>query len=174
MAGISSTRRNRHETEKWIELGYLVHGNELDTLDKYSNTASTIGRTSSLRGLNTHGSNFLDLIRGPNSLGGLFEKKSYKAVPSPSIPSPNGGLYYRGGYCLQRHTSQSIDGVQIELPAHLRRGSLEVRSQLVNDMAEIVDHFVNQHYPMVKQKMSNFVKPYPLRLNREYTNELYV
>ncbi|ORX91229.1 hypothetical protein K493DRAFT_409435 [Basidiobolus meristosporus CBS 931.73] len=161
--------------EKWIELGYLVHASDLDRLNEHS-ASGTVSQSSSLRGLSGRRNHFLDLIRGPNSLGGLFERKAYKTVPSPSIPSPNGGQYYRGGYCLQRHTSLSIDGVQIELPAHLRRGSMEIRNKLVNDMADIINHFVSRHYPMTGQEVENFAlrSHYPLPLSREYPNELYV
>lgn len=64
-----------------------------------------------------------ELLRGPESLGGLLQARGYWAVPSPRHPRPDPG-YFDGGYSVYRHGPQrgrGVDAVQIEVPYNLLR-----------------------------------------------------
>ena len=58
------------------------------------------------------------LLRGPTSLGALFVKNGFAAVPSPADPAPAAGdEYFTGGYTTDRHGSSgggTVDAVQVE------------------------------------------------------------
>ena len=49
---------------------------------------------------------FVELVRGPTSLGGLLAARSYDAIPSPSIPAPGQGRYFFSGWNCWAHGSK--------------------------------------------------------------------
>lgn len=55
-----------------------------------------------------------------------MEKKDFRVVPSPSIPSPGDKPFYSGGYITQRYGSKDfvdkyrLNAIQIELPRPMR------------------------------------------------------
>jgi len=105
-----------HEIQR-LELGYLLSSSSLSLSDNALNGGS-YGTSSSIRTLiPTSGTTFSQLLRGPNSLGSMFESDSFPAVPSTTQPNPGSALYFSGGYNTARHGSSSggqISGVQIE------------------------------------------------------------
>ena len=107
---------HRHKTQQ-LELGYLLVGSQLalsdDSLNAQKNlTSSSVGSLAMQQRLS-----LAEIIRGPNSIGALFEQRGIPAVPSPTRPNPGGALYFSGGYNLERHSSAGpgvLGGVQIE------------------------------------------------------------
>lgn len=104
--------------EGWIELGYLLSSNELNSTSSLTDPL----KVSSINSLaSTSDYPFENLIRGRVSLGGIMDSKyNLKVVPSPKYLSPNGGNYYSGGFITREYSlSQKkarINAIQIESP----------------------------------------------------------
>jgi hypothetical protein len=100
-----------------LEWGYLLSGTDLARTDAELN-AGAFAAQSSVRSLAAISAMpFADLLRGPASLGGLFEAEGYPSVPSPTRPSPGIDPYFNGGYSTARHGSLAggpVNGVQLE------------------------------------------------------------
>ena len=107
---------HRHKTQQ-LELGYLLVGSQLALSDDSLN-ARKILTASSVESLAVQQHMPLaEIIRGPKSIGALFEQRGIPAVPSPARPNPGRALYFSGGYNLERHSSAGtgvLGGVQIE------------------------------------------------------------
>jgi hypothetical protein len=105
-----------------LELGYLLESDDLDLSDTAMDAvAAVLERESSLRSLSIDDASttFVELLRGPQSLGALFAAEGYPSIPSPADPSPRGAEYFTGGYNTERHGCADggrICGVQIEAP----------------------------------------------------------
>lgn len=103
-----------------LELGYLISAASL-RLDDQALGASNAIAVSSIARLFADAAGHpspVALLRGPTSMGALFVRAGYPAVPSPTDPAPAAGEeYFTGGYTTQRHGSSggaSVDAVQIE------------------------------------------------------------
>jgi hypothetical protein len=136
-------------TERWIELGYTISSEQL-------NSMLYTAADTSLRGLFHHihakcqTADIQQLICGPLSLGGLIAAVagfSTAVVPSPQHPRPGKGQYFKGGYNVMHHGSRfggSIDSVQIESPLELRQP--EVRATYADSLGKAVAMFLQQYY----------------------------
>lgn len=128
--------------ENWIEVGYLLQEHDLDKQKVL--TPQFKSSISYLASLSPYSYN--DIIRGNVSIGGLLEQKfNYRAVPSISIPAPNGGDYFNGGYTTLIYGSMktfnnSMNAIQIESPASLRSNA-NVTSYGLNLGAVIFDYY---------------------------------
>lgn len=114
--------------EQRLELGYLLTGGELALSDAGLDGTPGYEETSSIRTMSRDDAetSFAELLRGPTSLGTLYENGGFPAVPSAGDPDPGTGLYFSGGYDTRRHTCSagSVDlggeadgrvcGVQLE------------------------------------------------------------
>jgi hypothetical protein len=135
-----------------LELGYLLFGSELALSDSVLNTPTYINY-SSIRGLalnNLQGHTHAQLLRGPYSLGTLFEENLYPAVPSAPAPFPGAGQpYFSGGYNTERHGSIDggpVDAVQIECNFTGVRQSAAARFAFAQAAAEVLETFLQQYY----------------------------
>merc|ERR1719347_1023591 len=64
-----------------------------------------------------------EFLFGEESLGSMFEKSGYRAVPSPRQTKPGEDKYYSGGWITQVHGSRDggqIDAIQLEFPTDIR------------------------------------------------------
>lgn len=89
-----------------------------------------------------------DLIAGPGSLGALWEKAGYMAIPSPRQPSPGKLKYYRGGYITQTHGSSNggvVDAIQLELPTELTN-TTESRAKFASKIGGVIAEFHQRYY----------------------------
>ena len=124
-----------------LELGYLLSSNDLANSDETLSGAGFINK-SSFRALGLEqGTDFADLIRGPQSLGSLFEVRGVPAVPSQNQPNPGGNPFFSGGYNTARHGSRdggSVSGVQIECNYPGIRDTEENRQAFAEDLAEVL------------------------------------
>ena len=76
----------------WI--GYLLSGSELDSSDGYLDQNINTDETSIYSIINSSNESLSNLIRGPNSLGSIFERNNYTALPSSDSPGPEGMRYF--------------------------------------------------------------------------------
>jgi hypothetical protein len=100
-----------------LELGYLLTASDLGQSDAALNSGAMIQKSSMLAFVNRTGQSHAEVIRGPRSLGTLFENRGVPAVPSLQQPSPGSDPFFSGGYLTRRHASADgnlISGVQIE------------------------------------------------------------
>ncbi|MFQ5753850.1 MAG: N-formylglutamate amidohydrolase, partial [bacterium] len=130
---------------KRLELGYLLSASTLSKTDEQLNSTYYIN-SSSIRALALEASvDFAELLRGPKSLGTLFEEKGIPAVPSLSQPNPgSGNPYFSGGYSTRRHGSRddgTISGVQIEAYKVGLRDTPANRMHYAQVITEVFDEF---------------------------------
>lgn len=127
-----------------LELGYLLSSSDLAYANESLSGAYFIEK-SSFRALGTKpGIDFADLIRGPNSLGSLFEAVGFPAVPSQSQPDPGGNPFFSGGYNTARHGSRdggSMSGVQIECNYPGVRDNAQNRQAFADALADVLSTF---------------------------------
>jgi hypothetical protein len=131
-----------------LELGYLLSGTSLLLSDSELDKPA-YGNSSSIRTMiPTSGLKFSQLLRGPRSLGSLFENRGYPAVPSDRQPNPGTSGYFNGGYNTQRHGSSSggpISGVQIECNMVGVRDTEDARRRFAEAIAEVVNNYVSMN-----------------------------
>ena len=138
-----------HDIER-LELGYLLTSEELNRPDINLNSVEIVARTSIRELGRTSSIPFSQLLRGPTSLGGLFQDEGIPSVPSPAAPGPGGDPYFRGGYNTRRHgsldDSEVIDGVQIEHHWTGVRDNEGNRTLYAAKAAVVVRKFMLEHY----------------------------
>ncbi len=132
-----------HDIQR-LELGYLLSPGDLNHSDQDLSTAIYVNK-SSLKALGqTPGVDFADLIRGPFSLGSLFEARGFPAVPSQSQPTPGDQPFFSGGYNTVRHGSRdegSVSGVQIECNYTGVRDTEANREAFAEALTEVLSGF---------------------------------
>lgn len=144
--GLHLDLQGHSHSDKWLELGYGISRTKLNQLD--SEGLDNYKDRTTIKAL-AHRSDvyFPLLLAGPKSLGGMLQRKGFRAVPSPHYPRPSSGRegeYFSGGYITRRWGSRDggdIDAVQLMMPYHARKHS-PTRGRL----AEIVLEFLNQYY----------------------------
>jgi hypothetical protein len=131
-----------------LELGYLLSSMSLSLSDSELDKPA-YGNSSSIRTMiPISGLSFSQLLRGPRSLGSLFENRGYPAVPSDRQPNPGSSGYFNGGYNTQRHGSAGggpISGVQIECNMVGVRDSENARRSFAEAFAEVIKTYISQN-----------------------------
>ena len=138
-----------HDIQR-LELGYLLDAEVLRLPDASLDADPGHEVESSIRTLSVRSPlSFAELLRGPASLGALFEREGFPAVPSDSTPDPGTDAYFRGGYNSSLHgcrTGGTICGVQIEANRIGVRDTEESRRRFAEALVEVVSEFVAVHY----------------------------
>jgi len=138
-----------HDIER-LELGYLLTSDELNRPDINLNSLDVVARTSIRELGRTSPIPFSRLLRGPTSLGGLFQEEDIPSVPSPAAPGPGEDPYFRGGYNTRRHGSlddaEVIDGIQIEHHWTGVRDNEGSRTLYAAKAAAVIRAFMLEHY----------------------------
>lgn len=135
-----------------IELGYALDAKQLNPSDKVFDDSQVIGLTG-FRDLAARlGGSPAALIRGPGSLGDLFESRGIRAVPSPKEPTPGDkNPFFSGGYIVRQHAAAAdtpkVDGLQIETYRVGLRDTAANRTHFAQVAAEALTVFVEAHYP---------------------------
>jgi hypothetical protein len=136
-----------HEIQR-LEMGYLLSSTALTLSDNILDNA-IYGNSSSIRTMIPLSRlSFSKLLRGPQSLGSLFEIRGFPAVPSEMQPNPGSALYFSGGYNTQRHGSVGgglISGVQIECNMKGVRDTDDSRRRFAEAVAETFDYYTAMH-----------------------------
>ncbi|MGD8276445.1 MAG: hypothetical protein PVH00_00400 [Gemmatimonadota bacterium] len=131
-----------------IEIGYLLGPADLALQDEALGQPSIIAK-SSIRALaNDNGQRFVELVRGPTSLGELLARRGYPAVPSVADPSPGADPYFTGGYNTVRHGSRdggSVSAIQLELNYPGIRDTETSRQQFAAMLAAAVEEWFVSH-----------------------------
>ncbi len=127
----------------WI--GYLLSGSELDESDEFINQSISIDETS-LASLIDYSSQPLSIvIRGEKSLGSIFEKNGYEALPSSSSPGPQGMRYFSGGFNTQLYGTNknyNFNAIQLEFPYPGLRDSVDSRDKFSEIFVKIVNEYL--------------------------------
>ena len=134
-----------------LELGYLLSKPILqlpnDSLNKGSYQHQSSVRSLALN--HSHGLRFAEILRGPHSMGALFELQNYSVVPSSVSPFPlDDEPYFSGGYNTRRHGSiqdGSIDAIQIECNRNVRFNE-DDRRIFKDSLARTMIRFIDFHY----------------------------
>ncbi len=140
---------HRHDIDR-LELGYLLTAAELNRPDINLNSLEIVARTSIRELGRTSPIPFSQLLRGPTSLGGLFQEEGIPSVPSPAAHGPGNDPYFRGGYNTHRYgsldDSEVIDGVQIEHHYQGLRDSEDNRKAYAAKITIVIHKFMREHY----------------------------
>ena len=132
-----------------LELGYMLTASELAGTDALLNLPGLVSK-SSIRTLAAAGlSSHAELLRGPHSLGTLFEGRGYPAVPGTQQPNPGSDPYFTGGYNTGRHGSRDggmIDGVQIEANMTGVRDTQANRQAFAAALTDVMVEYLQRHY----------------------------
>jgi hypothetical protein len=132
-----------------LELGYMLSASDLAGDDAALNSSAMVQK-SSIRTLATAGlATHAELLRGPASMGTLFEGIGYPAVPSTPQPHPGADPYFSGGYNTGRHGSRSggvVDGVQIEANMQGVRDNATNRQAFASALVDVMAPYFITHY----------------------------
>jgi len=155
------------------ELGYLLSGTSYAVEDTRL-AHPGYGANSSLRAAEVRqrqlgtGHSFSDMVRGPQSIGGLLEARGYTVVPSPNHPwptdedgEPRG--YFDGGYTTGAHGSRlggTIDGLQIEHTWDAVRSTAVNRDAYAEALAESLEIWLQafQQLPLTTSSTVSFLE----------------
>jgi hypothetical protein len=134
----------------WLELGYALDARQLNR-DDAAFDASGVMQLGTLRDLHARlGGSAAALLRGPGSLGDLFESRGLRATPSPREPQPGDNPFFSGGYIVRQHAAApgtpKVDGLQIECPRPGVRDTEENRARFARLAAEALLVFLRDKY----------------------------
>ncbi len=135
--------------ESRLELGYLLESEILYLNDEDLNDDLFIEKSSLKNLMENTTYTFSEVIRGKVSLGALFCKYNYPAIPSPEIPAPSSEFFFSGGYNTQVHGSQphiKFDGIQLELYYDGIRDSRENIAKFSEAFVKIISEYLKIHY----------------------------
>lgn len=141
---------HRH-LDQSVELGYLIKGEQLKVSDAELNADSVLIASTSIRELDKRSpQSFAELVRGPQSLGGLLEFRGFRSLPSPTKASP--GLlagYFSGAYDVTAHGSRergTVSAIQVECPWNNVRDRPENQRRFARALAESLGVYFEVHF----------------------------
>jgi hypothetical protein len=129
-----------HEVQR-LELGYLLTGAQLAVDDDALDASSAVGSMSMKEIAAWTGRTPSQVVRGEGSLGDLFHRRGYPAVPSPQDPHPAGAPFFSGGYNTRRYgcaDGGTICGFQLEANRIGVRDSQAALGQFAGAMARVL------------------------------------
>ncbi|MEZ5385330.1 MAG: hypothetical protein R3F13_07440 [Prosthecobacter sp.] len=141
---------HRHIDQR-VELGYLIKADELRVRDAALNADAALIARTSIRELDKHSpQSFAELVRGPQSLGGLLENRGFRSLPSPSKSHPSVlAGYFTGAYNVSAHGSRDggvISAIQVECPWTDVRDRPENRRRFAIALAESLGTYFETHF----------------------------
>ncbi len=137
-----------HDIQR-LELGYLLRAGDLGLPDSLLDDPELINQSSIRRLALDAAADFVELVRGATSLGGLLAQQGFPSVPSPDQPDPGGAPYFTGGYSTERHGSRDggmISGIQIEAHWVGARDSTSSRAAFADALALVLETYMATHY----------------------------
>ena len=127
----------------------FLSGSELDSSDGYINQNINIDETSIYSIINSSDESLSNLIRGPNSLGSIFERNDYTALPSSDSPGPEGMRYFSGGFntfLYGTNKNFNFSAIQLEFPYPGLRDTSSSRNLFAIAFSEIIHEYFLYHY----------------------------
>jgi hypothetical protein len=134
-----------------LELGYQISAAELRLSDAELDASAVYEGRSTIRTLSQASPlSFAALLRGPTSLGALFQGEGFRSVPAPQDPAPRPGEeYFSGGYnvgawgCAQ---GGLLCGVQIEANFAGVRDTAASRAAFAAALVRVYVTFLRESY----------------------------
>lgn len=141
---------HRHVDQR-VELGYLVRGDQLRATDAALNADTALIASTSIRDLDRRSPvTFVELLRGPHSLGSLLEARGFRSVPSPDKPRPGiMASYFSGAYDVAAHGSRdggSVSAIQIECPWNGIRDKPENQRRFARALVDALAVYFETHF----------------------------
>lgn len=141
---------HRHLDQR-VELGYLVKGEVLKQSDAELNANAALIASSCIRDLDKRSpQSFAELLRGPQSLGGLLEYRGFRCLPSPSKANPAFlAGYYSGVYDVTAHGSSNggtVSAIQVECPWNNVRDTPENQRRFAVALADSLGVYFEVHF----------------------------
>jgi hypothetical protein len=141
---------HRHLDQR-VELGYLIKGEQLKASDAELNADAALIAATSIRDLDKRSpQSFAELVRGPQSLGGLLERHGARCLPSPTKANP--GLmagYFSGVYDIAAHGSRdggTVSAIQVECPWNNVRDRPDNQRRFAQALAESLGVYFEVHF----------------------------
>ena len=134
-------------SEQWNMVGLGISKTSLNLPDA---TIATMTANSTIKNLCTAGgADFLEVLKGPTSLGGMLDSMGWKSTTSPAHPAPPDSVtFFYAGQNTWRYGSKytgTIDATHLE--SYWRFMVLNSnKSKYSNDLADTVLRFMNIHY----------------------------
>lgn len=132
-----------------LELGYALDAKQLNRDDAAFDASGLIQLTTVSDLQKRRGGSAAAFLRGPGSLGDLFESRGLRAIPSPQEPQPGSDPFFSGGYIVRQHAAgdtPQVDGLQIECPRPGVRDTAESRARFAKITAEVLAVFLRVNY----------------------------
>jgi hypothetical protein len=134
-----------------LELGYQLTAAELRMSDAALNASTTYEARSTIRTLSELSPlTFAAVLRGPSSLGALFQAEGYRAVPGSQDAAPlSGEDYFSGGYNVQTWGCARgglMCGVQIESHFEGVRDNAANRSAFAAALVRVYSAYLRQNF----------------------------
>ncbi len=133
--------------EHWNMVGLGVSKSYLNMSDAVIETRVNYSTIKNLCTIG--GADFLEVLKGPTSLGGMLESLGWKTTTSPYYPAPPGSVtFYYAGQNTWRYGSKhtgTIDATHLESYWKFMVKSAN-RSKYSNDLADSMLDFMNIHY----------------------------
>lgn len=130
-----------------LELGYL---HTRDALAKPDAEINALAASGSLRRIAEKSKlSYVDLLRGPRSLGTLLQAQGYPCTPSPERPVPN-LPYFQGGYSVRQHVAAGapVAGLQIECNNEGVRDTAANRAKFATTLVAVLREYLAEHFAL--------------------------
>jgi hypothetical protein len=134
-----------------LELGYQLTAAELRLSNAQLDASSTYETKSTIRTVSELSViSFSALLRGPTSLGALFQAEGYRSVPGSQDPAPLAGEeYFTGGYNVGRWGCGGgglLCGVQIESHFEGVRDTAATRAAFAAALVRVYASYLRQNF----------------------------
>lgn len=141
---------HRHLDQR-VELGYLVKADILKHSDAELDADTALIASTCIRDLDKRSpQSFAELLRGPQSLGGLLEFRGFRCLPSPSKANPTFmSGYFSGVYDVAAHGSRSggtVSAIQVECPWNNVRDVPENQRRFARALADSLGVYFEVHF----------------------------
>ena len=136
-----------HDIQR-LELGYLLTAAEHCHARTRSRIKRRPCRAAACARWPAWGRTHAEMLRGPASLGALFEAKGFPA-PSPSQPNPGTQPYFTGGYNTETHscvTGGTVCRFQLEANRQGVRSTPDEMRRFGEATARVLERFFLQIY----------------------------
>lgn len=133
--------------DRRIELGYL---HDQETLAKPDRELNALASTGSLRKIAEKSKlSYVELLRGPRSLGALLEARGFPCSPSPGRPVPV-LPFFAGGYSTRRHVPADapVAGLQIECNLAGVRDTAANRQRFATALVAALREYLAEHFAL--------------------------